>query len=60
MKPKTCEMLATALRQLVVRFVLEEGTTKTECKCLQFEDNEDCRHLYALHALETYDREAKP
>lgn len=45
------EELVTALRQLTVRFPLEFKTTKNKCKCLQFEDNEDCRHLYALQTL---------
>jgi hypothetical protein len=40
-----------ALEDLVVRFPIEGFAIDKTCKCLQFEDNDDCRHLRAKKAL---------
>jgi len=42
-----CEDLFDALDGLVVRFDLEGLAQDGKCKCLQYEDNDNCRHLYA-------------
>jgi hypothetical protein len=43
--------VAEALEDLVVRFPIEGFAFGDQCKCLQFEDNNDCRHLRAVKAL---------
>lgn len=44
--------LITVLEQLVVRFPHEGYAIDGKCKCLQYEDYNDCRHLQAKEVLE--------
>lgn len=53
--------LMDALENLTARFPIEHGTVlfipgekthKPHCKCLQFEDHDECRHTLALRTLE--------
>jgi hypothetical protein len=44
-------MLLIALTKLAERFFLEKKTTLNYCTCLQFEDNDECRHTEALNLL---------
>lgn len=46
--------MQAALENLCVRFPLEFKTTldPLHCNCLQFEDNDECRHVFALETLE--------
>ena len=47
--------LADALENLTNRFPIEGWATQPNaCKCAQFEDTEDCRHLVALRTLKEY------
>lgn len=51
--PKVQEVLLELLnsvQNLTVRFPLEGFAQNGKCKCLQYEDNGDCRHLFALEA----------
>lgn len=48
------EASLSALKSLAVRFPVEFKTTldPLHCDCIQFEDNDECRHIRALEVLE--------
>ena len=48
---KQRDILLEAAKGIAVRFSLEHQTTNKRCHCLQFEDNQYCRHLYLLAAI---------
>lgn len=43
--------MLTALENIAARFPIEFGTTTRKCTCLQFEDNNICRHILVLKAI---------
>ena len=57
MKRITKQELIDVLENLTNRFPLEHGTVignvagATQCRCLQFEDNDECRHTIAMRAV---------
>ena len=40
-----------SLEMLVVRFPLDGYAINGKCKCIQFEDNDECRHTLAVENL---------
>lgn len=47
------KIMFDALQGIACRFPLEHGTTLEECNCLQFEDNDICRHVMVLRAIDS-------
>lgn len=57
-KPRR-EHIINALKNLAVRFPHEFQSTTKICKCMQFEDQLECRHTLALQVLEREEKAAR-
>lgn len=45
------EALLGSLQEMFYREQIKFVTTKNKCRCMQFEDNETCRHVRALNVI---------
>lgn len=48
------------LENLAIRFPLEHRTTEKSCACIQFEDQDSCRHVRTINFLQEHGRLSHP